>query len=119
MPLLSRPRLAGVEGRSVAFLLPEQHILSEAFVEDVSNLLSSGEVAGLFGQEERDKIFGDLRAWAAAQVRDALWHAPLGPTVSQVLHLHSRRSILAGSCDRSSWARRALRTLATPCGLAL
>ncbi len=33
-------RLAGVEGRSMAFLLPEQHILSEAFVEDVSNMLS-------------------------------------------------------------------------------
>ncbi len=68
-----------MEGRSVAFLLPEQHILSEAFVEDVSNLLSSGEVAGLFGQEERDKIFSDLRTWAAAEVRNVLWHASPWP----------------------------------------
>eukprot|EP00198_Chlamydomonas_reinhardtii_P006936 XP_001696272.1 dynein heavy chain 3 [Chlamydomonas reinhardtii] len=31
-------RLAGIEGKPVAFLLPEQHIVLECFVEDVSNL---------------------------------------------------------------------------------
>jgi dynein heavy chain len=35
-------RLTGVEGRHVAFLFTDNHIVSESFVEDINNLLNSG-----------------------------------------------------------------------------
>jgi hypothetical protein len=54
-------RIAGIEGRHVAFLLPDSHIVNEAFVEDISNLLDSGEVAGLFAADERERIFSEIR----------------------------------------------------------
>lgn len=34
----------------MAFLFGDNHIVSEAFVEDVNNLLNSGEITGLFAQ---------------------------------------------------------------------
>jgi hypothetical protein len=33
-------RIAGVEGKHVAFLFGDNHIVSEAFVEDINNLLN-------------------------------------------------------------------------------
>lgn len=38
--------MCGVEEREVAFLLTDSQITSEVFLEDVSNILSSGEVPG-------------------------------------------------------------------------
>lgn len=35
---------AGVEGRPVVFLLPDSKIVCEGLLEDVNNLLNSGEV---------------------------------------------------------------------------
>ncbi|EFJ52773.1 dynein heavy chain 3 [Volvox carteri f. nagariensis] len=75
--------LAGLDGKPVAFLLPDEHILTtDMFVEDLSNLLSSGEITGLFGLEEREKVYAELRHWAAAQgfddTRDSLWRAFIG-----------------------------------------
>jgi dynein heavy chain len=37
-------RAAGVEGRPLVFLLPDSKIVDEGFLEDVNNLLNSGEV---------------------------------------------------------------------------
>jgi dynein heavy chain len=53
--------VAGVEGRHLAFLFTDNHIVSEAFVEDVSNLLNSGEITGLFAQDERERILVEIR----------------------------------------------------------
>ena len=38
----------GADGRPVAFLLDEPQIKAEAFLEDVNNILTSGEVPNLF-----------------------------------------------------------------------
>ena len=38
------PPQAGVEGKAVVFLLPDSKIVCEAFLEDVNNMLNSGEV---------------------------------------------------------------------------
>ena len=38
--------MCGVEEREVAFLLTDSQITSEVFLEDVSNILNSGEVPG-------------------------------------------------------------------------
>ena len=38
--------ICGVEEREVAFLVTDTHIVSEVFLEDISNILNSGEVPG-------------------------------------------------------------------------
>lgn len=40
--------IAGVEGSPVMFLLSDKQNLTDAQIEDVSNMLSNGEVRGLF-----------------------------------------------------------------------
>ena len=39
-------QLCGVEEREVAFLITDSQIVSEVFLEDISNILNSGEVPG-------------------------------------------------------------------------
>ncbi|GBF88264.1 dynein heavy chain axonemal protein, partial [Raphidocelis subcapitata] len=71
-------RAAGVEGRPLVFLLPDSKIVDEGFLEDVNNMLNSGEVPGLFAPDERDAIIADVRQWAAARgaaTRDGVWAA--------------------------------------------
>ncbi|KAL3130871.1 hypothetical protein ABBQ38_000200 [Trebouxia sp. C0009 RCD-2024] len=59
--------MCGVEEREVAFLLTDSQITSEVFLEDVSNILSSGEVPGMFADEERNKLLEDARTSLMAQ----------------------------------------------------
>lgn len=54
-------RKAGVDGQSVAFLFNDSQIVDEGFVEDLNNLLNSGEIPNLFPQDELDKIIADMR----------------------------------------------------------
>ncbi|KXS09529.1 hypothetical protein M427DRAFT_128896 [Gonapodya prolifera JEL478] len=60
-------QLAGVEGKTTVFLLSDTQIKSETFLEDVNNILNSGEVPNLFEVDEREKILGDLRPLARQQ----------------------------------------------------
>ena len=57
---------AGVEGRPLAFLFGDTQIVQEGFLEDVSNILNTGEVPGLLSHDEVGKIVEDLRPVAAA-----------------------------------------------------
>ncbi|KIZ07655.1 Dynein heavy chain 6, axonemal [Monoraphidium neglectum] len=70
---------AGVEGKPVVFLLPDSKIVSEGFLEDVNNMLNSGEVPGMFGADEKDAIVSDVRDWVAARGlnagREGCWTA--------------------------------------------
>jgi dynein heavy chain len=50
----------GVEGKGVAFLMTDTQIVVEAMLEDINNLLNSGEVPDLWNQEELDKVAGDM-----------------------------------------------------------
>jgi dynein heavy chain, axonemal len=55
-------RMAGVEGRRMSFILTDQHIVNDTFLEDVSNLLSTGEVPNLYAKkEDLDDVLNDLR----------------------------------------------------------
>ncbi|KAJ3281611.1 Dynein heavy chain 6, axonemal [Borealophlyctis nickersoniae] len=54
-------RIAGMEGKNTVFLLSDTQIKSETFLEDVNNVLNSGEVPNLFEFDEREKILGELR----------------------------------------------------------
>ncbi|EFO63728.1 Dynein heavy chain [Giardia lamblia P15] len=48
--------MAGVDNQAVCFLLSDQQIADEAFLEDVNSILSSGEIPGLFTQDEMSQI---------------------------------------------------------------
>jgi len=47
---------AGVENKTITFLLPDTSITRESFLEDVNNLLNSGEVPNLLKKEEFEKL---------------------------------------------------------------
>ena len=52
--------IAGVEGKQVAFLFTDNQILEERFLEDVNNILNSGEVPNLFATDEMLKVIEDM-----------------------------------------------------------
>jgi len=52
---------AGVEGKQLAFVLVDSQIVDESFLEDVNNILNTGQVPNMFPPEEYNKICEDLR----------------------------------------------------------
>ncbi|TYZ65733.1 hypothetical protein PybrP1_011994 [[Pythium] brassicae (nom. inval.)] len=52
---------AGVGGASTVFLFTDSQIVDESFLEDINNVLNSGEVPNLFPPDEMDRIVGDMR----------------------------------------------------------
>ncbi|EDW82538.1 uncharacterized protein Dwil_GK25078 [Drosophila willistoni] len=54
-------RIAGIENRPVTFLLIDSQIVEEEFLEDINNILNSGEVPNLFEGDEYEKIILDAR----------------------------------------------------------
>jgi dynein heavy chain len=54
-------KIAGVQGLPVTFLFTDTQIVLEGFVEDINNLLNTGEVPGLFAADERERILGEVR----------------------------------------------------------
>ncbi|DAZ98018.1 TPA: hypothetical protein N0F65_004508 [Lagenidium giganteum] len=52
---------AGVGGTSTVFLFTDSQIVEESFLEDINNVLNSGEVPNLFAADEMDRIVNDMR----------------------------------------------------------
>lgn len=50
----------GVEGKSISFLISDEHIIDESFLEDINCILNSGEVPNLFDDDETEKIITDI-----------------------------------------------------------
>lgn len=50
----------GVEGKDTVFLFTDSQIVNETMLEDLNNVLNTGEVANLFPQDETDKIASDM-----------------------------------------------------------
>eukprot|EP00762_Andalucia_godoyi_P000483 ANDGO_03248.mRNA.1 Dynein gamma chain len=65
-------KTTGVEGKPVTFLFTDNEIKDESFLEYVNNILSSGEIAGLFPKEELDAIVNELRDVAKKTKPDTL-----------------------------------------------
>ncbi|TYZ61865.1 hypothetical protein PybrP1_000798 [[Pythium] brassicae (nom. inval.)] len=67
----------GVQEQKTVFLFSDTQIKSESFVEDLNNILSSGEIPGLFDKEEQPTILDAVRLRARAQgvkeTKEALW----------------------------------------------
>ena len=51
---------AGVKGKGVTFVLTDNEIKQEGFLEYINNLLATGEIGGLFQRDEIDSICSDL-----------------------------------------------------------
>ena len=49
-------KLTGIKGKGVTFLLTENEIKSESFLEYINNILATGEIGGLFSREEIEEI---------------------------------------------------------------
>lgn len=45
-------RLTGVDNKPTVFLFSDTQIVDESFLEDINNILSSGEVPNLYKQDE-------------------------------------------------------------------
>lgn len=55
---------AGIEGKCTVFLFSDTQIVCESFLEDINNMLNSGDVPGMFAQDEKDRVAADVRDWA-------------------------------------------------------
>ena len=63
-------RQTGVEGKSVVFLLKDSQITNEFFLEDIHNLLNSGEIPNLFPYDEMKHLIEDFAPVAKEARRD-------------------------------------------------
>ena len=84
-------RMAGVEGNETVFLFTDTQIVVEEFLEDINNILNSGEVPNLFEKDELEEVMTSMRPLAKAagvteSDRDAVW-AFFISRVREKLHL--------------------------------
>ena len=55
---------AGAEAKPTVFMMSDTQVIHESFLEDVNNILNSGEVPNLFAVDEMEKILGMVRPLA-------------------------------------------------------
>ena len=51
----------GIDGKKIAFTMTDSQILMESFLEDINNILNTGEVPNLMLPEDKDRIQNDVR----------------------------------------------------------
>jgi dynein heavy chain len=78
----------GVEGRPTCFLFSDTQIKDEGFLEDVNNILNSGEVPNLFTKDERAALVDALRPIAK---KAGLFMASSGGTADELWGLFIER----------------------------
>ncbi|KAF7660832.1 hypothetical protein LDENG_00274280 [Lucifuga dentata] len=54
-------KLAGLEGKDMVFLFTDTQIVVEEFLEDINNMLNSGEVPSLFEKDELEAVLSATR----------------------------------------------------------
>ena len=87
--------IAGVEGKAVVFLLTDTQISKESFLEDVNNLLNSGEVPGMYAPEDKDRIISSVSDWLATQgaptskVHTHIWASTTQPLPTLCMAKHA------------------------------
>jgi len=58
---------SGDEGKSVVFLFSDTQIVKESFLEDINNILNTGEVPNLLDDNDNSQILNSMRPIAQAQ----------------------------------------------------
>jgi dynein heavy chain len=51
----------GVEAINMSFLVADDHVINESFLEDVNCILNSGEVLDLFDNDDTERIVNEMR----------------------------------------------------------
>uniref|UniRef100_A0A3Q3ICB6 AAA+ ATPase domain-containing protein n=1 Tax=Monopterus albus TaxID=43700 RepID=A0A3Q3ICB6_MONAL len=54
-------KMAGMEGKDMVFLFTDTQIVVEEFLEDINNMLNSGEVPNLFEKDELEQVLAATR----------------------------------------------------------
>ena len=52
---------AGVENKPTVFLFTDTQVVDESFLEDINNILSSGEVPNLYKPEDFEEVHGHFK----------------------------------------------------------
>ncbi|XP_078000357.1 dynein axonemal heavy chain 1-like isoform X2 [Glandiceps talaboti] len=52
---------AGLENKSIVFLFSDTQIKSESFLEDINNILNSGDVPNIYSFDELDQIYNGMK----------------------------------------------------------
>ena len=63
-------RVGGVKGEQTCFLFSDTQLVLEAFLEDINNLLNTGEVPNMFDAGEMGEIIEDMRTAGRAEGRE-------------------------------------------------
>ena len=104
--------IAGIEGKPVTFLFTDNQIVEEGFVEDVNNMLNSGEVPGLYPPDEKDRVIMAMRDYCEknelSTTRDGMYSAFIN-RVRDNLHIVLCMSPV-GEAFRARCRQRARRT---------
>eukprot|EP01022_Parablepharisma_sp_SALTPOND_P014052 TRINITY_DN188_c0_g2_i1.p1 TRINITY_DN188_c0_g2~~TRINITY_DN188_c0_g2_i1.p1 ORF type:complete len:4549 (-),score=684.34 TRINITY_DN188_c0_g2_i1:241-13887(-) len=61
---------AGIENQEIMFLFSDSQIMYESFLEDINNILNTGEVPNLFAPDEIEQIVSELRQAAKAEGKE-------------------------------------------------
>lgn len=61
-------KYAGCEGKPITFLLSDNQITDESFVEDINMLLNTGDIPNLYQSDERVDILDKVSNIAQTQV---------------------------------------------------
>ena len=112
-------RRCGVKGDAVLFALTDQQIVDERFLVYINDLLSAGEIPGLFPPEDVDEIVGQVRpilkrtgradgkaeCWAhfLSRVRDNLHVALSFSPVGDAMSTRTRRFPALINCVTIDW----------------
>ena len=62
-------RKVGVKGEMTSFVITDNSIKQESFLEDINNILNTGEVPNIFNPEEKAEVMDGLRPVAKEEER--------------------------------------------------
>jgi len=70
-------KIAGCANKPVCFLFSDSQIVNDGFLEDINNILNSGEVPNLFEGGDKEAVVNDVRPLAKAagklETKDIVW----------------------------------------------
>ena len=73
----------GVKGERVAFLFTDTQVVSDDFLEDINNVLNTGEVPTISPAGGLERVIGDMRdvckALGVVCTRENCWKTPYSP----------------------------------------